>query len=254
MTPNIPYVISEAHPDYKRPYLLQDFGVVDEKLIDTFFVEKVVEFIYDRNGEDIKSVDDISNFWYNYFDEYYMDNSPWDALIFINGEWKNVTPTDIEIFECFQRMKKEQEQLEQEQLELELEEEEEDKNEEGIAFELTDEEEILQKNMKNFLETELEKSDFEAMTKMNKNEQMIFIMNKCLLNISSEKYKSNRELLHGFLNMILKYTQQEISGLTEKMIENHSDKTSEYLGHLMNVYASLLEYNTIFNNFNSLKV
>ena len=29
----IPYVISEAHPDYKTPYLDQDFGVVKEEEI-----------------------------------------------------------------------------------------------------------------------------------------------------------------------------------------------------------------------------
>jgi hypothetical protein len=248
MTLNIPYVISEAHPDYKRPYLLQDFGVVHEKMFDTFFIEKVAEFIcYRTNSNDIKSVDDITKFWYNYFDDYYMDNSPWDARIFINGEWENVTPTDIQIFECIQRMKMEEKEEEQE-------ENTQNEDEEGVAFELTEEEKDIQERMRNFLEKELDKSDFEAMSKMNKNEQIIFIFTQCLLHIPSEKYKTNRELLCKFFNIILKYTQQEISILTEKMTENHSNKTSEYLTHLMNVYGSLLEYNTIFNNFNSFKV
>ncbi len=34
----IPYVISEAHPDYKRPSLDQDFGVVKEEEMDTYFL------------------------------------------------------------------------------------------------------------------------------------------------------------------------------------------------------------------------
>lgn len=249
MTPNIPYVISEAHPDYKRPYLFEDFGVVDEKMMDTFFVEKVTEFICDRiDRDDIKSVDDIGKFWYNYFDEYYMDNSPWNARIFINGEWKNITPTDIQIFECFQRLKmEEKEDQDQEQENFQNE------DEEGVAFELTEEEKDIQERMRKFLENELDKSDFEAMSKMNKNEQIIFIFTQCLLYIPSEKYKTNRELLQNFFNIIFKYTQQEISILTEKMTEDHNDKTSEYLTHLMNVYGSLLEYKTIFDNFNSFK-
>jgi len=252
MTLNIPYVISEAHPDYKRPYLLQDFGVVYEKMIDTFFVEKVTEFIFDRtNKNDIQSVDDIRSFWENYYDDYYMDNAPWNATIFINGEWENVTPTDVQIFECIQRMKNEEKEDQKQEKE-----EQQDKEdlEEGITFELTDEEHDIQERMKQFIESELDKSDLEAMSKMNKHEQIIFIFTQCLLHIPSEKYKSNRELLHGFFSMILKYTQQEISILTEKMIENHDNKTSEYLNHLMNVYTSLVEYNTIFNNFNSFKV
>ena len=106
MTTKIPYVISEAHPDYKRPYLLQKFGTVDENLINTFFIEKAAEFIYDRtNDDDIETVDNITCFWENYFNEYFMDNPPWDAKIFINGDWENVFPSNVEIFECLNIMK-----------------------------------------------------------------------------------------------------------------------------------------------------
>lgn len=106
MTAKIPYVISKAHPDYKRPYVSQKFGAIDETLIDTFFVKKAAEFIYERTDEeDIESVEDIEFFWDNYYNESYMSNAPWDARIFINGEWKNVCPTSDKIFEYIQQIK-----------------------------------------------------------------------------------------------------------------------------------------------------
>ena len=40
MSVKIPYVISEAHPDYKRPHLNQEFSSIDENLKDTFLLRK----------------------------------------------------------------------------------------------------------------------------------------------------------------------------------------------------------------------
>lgn len=43
----IPYIILEAHPDYKRsllnktPWVSQDFGVVKEEEIQTYFLDKI---------------------------------------------------------------------------------------------------------------------------------------------------------------------------------------------------------------------
>lgn len=243
MTTKIPYVISEAHPDYKRPYLLQDFGTVDENLIGTFFVEKAAEFIYDRTGDDdIETVDDVTSFWENYYDEYYMDNSPWDAIIFINGEWKNVCPSNIEIFECLKRIKIEENNEEDED-------DEEKKEEEHINWEFTDKEREIQQKMKEYMESELEKTDLEPMSKMNSNEQIIYVLNKCMLNISSDKYKYNRQLFYEFLNIVLRFTEKDIALTTEEMTKNHDEQVSLKLNYLMNIYGSLLEYKTIFNNF-----
>ena len=97
MLSKIPYVISEAHPDYKRPYLFDNFGSIDENIIDTFFVETVSEFILDRKDiNTISSITDIEDFWNYYYQEYYMENAPWTAMIFINGNWKSITPSNIE--------------------------------------------------------------------------------------------------------------------------------------------------------------
>jgi hypothetical protein len=248
MTTKISYVISEAHPDYKRPYLYNDFGIIDVNLIDTFFVEKVSEFIFDRTDiDDITSVDDITSFWENYYDEYYMDNSPWDARIFMNGEWKNVCPSNVEIFECLNRMKTAEKNEEDKE---ENEENEEESEEEGLLdWEFTDEEQEIHEKMKAYVENELEKSDLETMSKMNQNEQIIYVLSKCMLNISSDKYKENRELFYKFLNIILRITERDIAVTTEEMEKNHDEKLSLKLSYLMNVYGSLLEYKTIFNSY-----
>jgi hypothetical protein len=234
MTTKIPYVISEAYPDYKRPCLEQHFGTIDEQLVDTFFVEKAAEFIYERTDmDDHQTVDDITSFWNNYFDECYMDNSPWDARIFINGEWENVCPSNVEIFECLNRMRT----VEKNEEDKENEEESEESNyeEELLNWELTDEEQEVQALMKEYMESELDKQDLELMTTMNSSEQIIYILNKCMLNISSDKYKENRELFYKFLNIILRFTERDIALTTEEMEKNHDENLSLKLSYLMNV-------------------
>lgn len=106
MANKVPYVISEAHPDYKRPYLKQEFGTIEEDRFDTFFIEEVSEFILEREYiNTINVVDDIKLFWRYYYDEYYMDNIPWEAKIFIYGKWKSVTPANELIFEHIMAIK-----------------------------------------------------------------------------------------------------------------------------------------------------
>ena len=106
MTNKIPYVISQAFPDHTRPYLRQEFGTIEEDNIDLFFIEEVSEFILEREYiNTINQLDDIKLFWRNYYDEYYMDNLPWEAKIFIHGKWKSVTPTNELIFQHIQAIK-----------------------------------------------------------------------------------------------------------------------------------------------------
>jgi len=106
MTNKIPYVISQAFPDHTRPYLSQIFGTIEENEIDLFFIEEVSEFILEREYiNTINQLDDINLFWKNYYDEYYMDNLPWEATIFIHGKWKSVTPTNELIFKHIMAIK-----------------------------------------------------------------------------------------------------------------------------------------------------
>jgi len=260
MTTKIPYVIYSAKPDYKRPSVDHKFGTVDENLLDTFFVEKAAEFIYYDNCDsdsvdNFKSVEDITKFWETYFCEYYMGNVPWDALIFINGEWKNVTPSDNEIFDYFMKIKNNEKLIDD--CEDEDEDEDEDENEDDNKQEneedfltkivLTDEEQEIHNKMMEYMRTEIDKSDFDKMSKMNKVEQTIYVLNKCLLNISSDKYKKNRELFYKFLMTVLRLTEEDISLTTEEMEKNYNEIISLKLDYLMNIYGSLLEYKTIFN-------
>jgi hypothetical protein len=253
MSAKIPYVILEAYPDYKRPYISKDFGVIDENEKDTYFIEKAARFIFDMcDSETINnfnSVNDIDNFFNNYFDEYFMQNDPWSATIFINNSWESVIPTNAEIFECFNRLKTEYENDQENEEEEENDEEEDDQDEEkDINSELSDEETKIVILMREFIESELDKSDLEKMSKMNKTEQTIYVLTKCMLNISSDKYKENRELFNHFFTIQLKLIEKEIAVKTEEMKQNHDEKISSELSYLIDVYSSLLDYKTIYDN------
>ena len=90
----IPYVISIAYPDYKRPFLLDTFGKIEEDKIESFFIQEMGEFILEKTYGDytINDVNDIKHFFMNYYSDYYMDNSPWKSMIFINNTWEDCTP------------------------------------------------------------------------------------------------------------------------------------------------------------------
>ena len=95
----IPYVILSAHPDYKRPYILPQFGMISEDKLKDYLLEQLVEFVYDRiDIETLNSVDDIQNFWQHFYDDCYMGNRPWEATAIIDGIWDNVNPSDEELY------------------------------------------------------------------------------------------------------------------------------------------------------------
>lgn len=96
----IPYVISEAHPDWKRPYIDNRYGVIEEDKMDDFFLEEVINFILERYViKQFQSVEDITDFFEHFYTDNYMENSPWKAYTFMDGEWIDATPDDDEIFE-----------------------------------------------------------------------------------------------------------------------------------------------------------
>jgi len=59
----IPCVISEAYPDYKRPSVQHDFGIVNEEEMETFFFDKISNFVLDRTCDHDLSLDDITPFY-----------------------------------------------------------------------------------------------------------------------------------------------------------------------------------------------
>lgn len=103
----IPFVILEAHPDYKRPYVLPFFGMVEEYKLKDTILEKLVDFVYDRIGIDnVTSVIDVEQFWIEFYSDCYMDNPPWEATAIINGVWEEVYITNVELFEALIEDKK----------------------------------------------------------------------------------------------------------------------------------------------------
>jgi hypothetical protein len=103
----IPYVILIACPDYKRPRMIEDFGVCSKRELNSFFINKAADFVYEyySYNNNFNEIKDVQQFWTNYYDGYYMGNSPWSSRAFINGVWENVTPSDIEIFDRIQKLK-----------------------------------------------------------------------------------------------------------------------------------------------------
>jgi len=96
----IPFIILEAHPDYKRPYVLPFFGMIEEDKLKDTILEKLVDFVYDRifDIDNLSSVKDLEKFWENFYSDSYMDNPPWEATAILNGVWEDVCPNNEELF------------------------------------------------------------------------------------------------------------------------------------------------------------
>lgn len=240
----IPYVISEACPDYKRPWLSQDFGVVKEEEIQSYFLDKICNFILDRICIDsLECEDDIVSFFESYYDEYYMGNSPWDAMVFINGEWENITPSNEKIWEHIQLIKlQEQEDMEKEEQEgKQPEEKEEEKEEELNEDDILDEKDkLILTNVKVFFEKMLEENPLTPeqilnLQQMNQIQQLSSLFNMYLTN---ENYKGNEYLFKDFLNVCLKLLQKDIELTTKKMENEESDELSIRLQRALEVYSS----------------
>lgn len=258
MTDNIPYVITEAHPDYKRPWFNQRFGSINETLKDTFFVKKIAEFIYDNTDiDDIITLDFIEKFWKNYYQDSFMGNPPWEANIFVNGEWVSICPTNIEILEYFQQINTKLNNDNEDKISTIYEDDKEyndnefskEDDEEYIDYNFSEEEIQIQNDMKQYVNNELDATDLELLTTLGDIEQLIYILNKCILNISSNKYNSNKEIFYKFFNTILKCTQKDIDKTTEKIKNKNNAKLQLKMNNLMNLRNSLLVYNTIYNSF-----
>lgn len=234
----IPYVISEAHPDYKRPSLDQDFGVVKEEEMNSYFLQKICDFILERTDiNDLKCEYDIENFFDNYFNEYFMLNSPWEAVVFRNGEWENMTPSNEEIWAHIQLLKLEEEKDQDHEKEGKMEEE----------INLADYEKETLTKLKDFftelLHVTLTPETIEDFTNMNQYEQFIFLFNA----VTPKKYSENKELFHKFLNISIKIIQKDIEDISAKLENEHNDELSEQLQQLMTVYSNAILVKQTYN-------
>jgi len=230
----IPYVISEAHPDYKRPHMLQDFGVVIEEEIQLYFLDKVCEFILERTNIDtLKCCQSIENFFYNYYDENYMDNVPWQAMIFRNGEWENMTPSIESIWEYIQQLK----------LQVYSEEIVSEEDPEHI-LNLDEDEKETMRQLKEYFKQLVDDDPlaYNAFQEMNQIDQLTFLFSK----ITPEKYESNKKMFHNFVNLCVKMIEKDIKIITSKLEIEHSEILSEQLKQVMIVYSNALQIKSEF--------
>ena len=238
MSDKIPFIISEACPDYKRPCVIQQFGTCYKSEIPDYFVNKVAEFIFERSVPDaINDLEGIEDFWKQYYSEYYIDNPPWDANAFIDNKWVNITPTDEEILERIQKLILwEAEDIERDcdkQDELSYEEEK-DEN----LYKLSNEDKLVIDKMKEYFEKEgLQVSESE-----DTNQQVISSLNKFILKTSEEKFNENKEMFVNFINTMTRCIEKDIEKITYDLEVIHNEENSQRLKQIMVLYGSLLEY------------
>lgn len=235
----IPYVISEALPDNKRPCMCQDYGVIQEDELQEYFLDKVAVFILERTDADsLKCCQNIENFFYHYYDEDYMDNVPWQVVCFINGKWQNMTPTIESIWEYIQMLK----------VEAEKGEEDDQEQEDGLLDEdqlnLNEDEKSTMTKLREYFEKLVEddsliRKDFQE---MNQIEQLTFLFSK----ITPEKYQADKKMFHDFINLCIKMIQKDIELITSKLETGHNEILSEQLKQIMIVYSNAVQIKSSF--------
>lgn len=241
---SVPYIISTAYPDYKRPSLHQEFGICRESDVPTLFINKCAEFIFYRTSEgDIKTSNDINTFIESYFDDYYMDNLPWEANVFINGEWSNIIPSDEELFNRIQILKQNEMKDIYDNPDIETELSEDDNN-----LDISKEDEEF---FKKFYVTLKEASNYEEADEILSDDMKIKNFIKHTFSVLNENFvKNNKELTKQFIEKITLYLDKEIKVKSielEALIDSENDSTNksefvEYLTNLISLRANIYAY------------
>ncbi len=213
----IPYVISIAHPCYKRPELSQNFGSIPEEELENFLLTNVSEFILDRLPlEDINYVKDITYIWRDYYSEYYMGNEPYSVMIFKDNEWQNVTPSDEEIFEYIKNNENEL------------------KNGDIINT-IIDMDDYINENIMDAMSLD----DETYFNSLNDYDKILYVLEQTINKVILSK---NNHLISSFINhinMLITKQNEEINELREE-----AEKTDnlEQLNKAINLVAILAEY------------
>lgn len=240
----IPYVISEALPDNKRPCMCQDYGVIQEDELQEYFLDKVAVFILERTDADsLKCCQNIENFFYHYYDEDYMDNVPWQVVCFINGKWQNMTPSIESIWEYIQMLKVEAEKGE-DYHEQEDDQEQEDELLDGDHLNLDENEKATMTQLREYFEKLVEDDSLirKAFQEMNQIEQLTFLFSK----ITPEKYQADKKMFYDFINLCIKMIQKDIELITSKLETDHNEILSEQLKQIMIVYSNAVQIKSSF--------
>jgi len=135
-----PYIIQIAYPCYKRPYIETIYGSeTDLEKAKSNIVKELLnhigEYIDETLYNDEPSSNPIKDIYDNYYNEYYMDNKPWEASVFIDGKWTNCTSTFEEIYNKYKEEKAKDKESDSN------EEEEEEEDEQLVSNEVEEEEE-----------------------------------------------------------------------------------------------------------------
>ena len=166
-----------------------------------------------------------------------MDNNPWEANIFIDGKWVNVTPTDDEILERIQKLK----QSEEEDVERDCNRQAELSEEEKV-YKLSDEDKLVIDRMREYFE----KEGFDVLDKKNKTEEIFNTLNKFVLQEKTQEFQENKEIFLSFTNTLLRCIEKDIEKITSEMEIIYTEENSKKLSQIMDVYGSLLEYKNHF--------
>jgi hypothetical protein len=177
-------------------------------------------------------------------------NPPWSAMVFRNGEWENVTPSNDKIWGHIQVLKlQEKEDEEKDEKEDEEKDEKEDEEHQKLDDILDEKDKLILTNIKVFFEKMLEEKpltpeQIENLQQMNQIEQLSSLFNIYLTN---ENYKENEHLFKDFLNVCLKFLQKDIELITKMMEIQESDELSIRLKSALEVYSSTLLIKQTFN-------
>jgi hypothetical protein len=135
----VPYVFAVAYPDYKRPWVSINTGVIALDGYKNFFLEQIANKVIFDSINNINSPEDIQIYLNKgYFIDSFMDNPPFQIDLFIDNKWTYYHPSCDEIYEyllhneywCkFYNMKLEEPKKTEDSEELEDSEEIEDSNE-----------------------------------------------------------------------------------------------------------------------------
>ena len=112
MSAIVPYIISFANNDYKRPYVEQVFGqgTVDDykNNVLVMICETVYDLLYENEEEDEQEEEEksVEERIASICTEYSMtNNNAWEANAFVDGKWNDVTPTNKQIAQSIIRKK-----------------------------------------------------------------------------------------------------------------------------------------------------
>ncbi len=99
-----PLVITTSYPDYKRPEVKSDYKIVNASKIDALVMDLYVKSLIDiQSGQKIVNVEDIDCIIESFCDGCCMPGEFFEAKAVINGEWKDVTPTFLQLFEVLEK-------------------------------------------------------------------------------------------------------------------------------------------------------